>query len=107
VKFDIVFDEMKSFEPATPEDAEVFKTPLDNLKRRYELAQRIYEGKLYKVAEVILRFIDHKEKGQATQEIYNKATEYINKQIDGTINNDGFVGIALADLKEINGVHST
>jgi len=80
---------------------------LNDLKRRYELAQRIYEGKLYKVSEVVLRFIEHKEKGQATQEIYNKATEYINKQIDGTINNDGFVGIALADLKEINGVHST
>ena len=82
---------------------------LNDLKRRYELAQRIYEGdnKIYKVAEVLLRFIDHKEKGQATQEIYNKATEYIGKQLDGTINNDGFTGLALADLKEIYGVHST
>jgi len=80
---------------------------LNDLKRRYELAQRIFGGKLYEVSEVILRFIDHKQKGQATQEIYDKATEYISKKIDGTINNDGFVGLALADLKEINGVHST
>jgi len=80
---------------------------LNDLKRRYELAQRIFGGKLYRVSEVILRFMDHKEKGQATQEIYDKAVEYIGRQVDGTINNDGFVGLALADLKEIYGVHST
>ena len=108
MKFDIIFDEMKSFEPATQEDAEVFETPIGNLKRRYELAQRMYKnGKLYNVSEVVLRFINHKEKGQATQEIYDKAVEYISKQLDGTINNDGFTGLALADLKEIYGVHST
>ena len=111
MKFDIIFDEMKAFEPATKEDAEVFETPLGNLKRRYESAIKIYvkESNLGMVAEVMVNYINLKQNGRVRKSTEAAVLSYLlsSKLLDETINGQGFIGLSIADMEGINGVHST
>lgn len=75
---------------------------MNDLKARYELAKKIYQNtKLGNVASMMIRFIEEKQKGTTTVEMFNKAIDYIGRQCEDTINNQGTIALALADLKEI------
>lgn len=73
-----------------------------DIKRRYTLAKAIYkDSKLGNVAAMLIRFIEEKQKNTITEEMFLKAIKYIEKQREETINNQGFVGLALKDLQEV------